>query len=231
MYNGKYAKIRRGRKRTGTVIASLLLLLTFAASGTLAFLVTSTTDVANTFTPGQVTCQVEENPDDKNSVNFDGQIKENVTVRNTGTVDAYLRVKLISYRVNTAGQIIGGDAPIPPFTVGDGWAYKDGYYYFIRPVAAGEVPTKLNDQNEWVSSPLIGTPGITLEDYLYTFYDGNGPAGDPYGIISGKPGGGKQAIDVVAEAIQADGVDKDGKHPVTLAWGIEVDTDGNLMIK
>ena len=52
---------------------------------------------------------------------FDGTTKKNVNVTNTGDIDAYLRVKLVTYRVNDDGQHIGGTAAIPAFTPGDGW--------------------------------------------------------------------------------------------------------------
>ncbi len=37
-------------------------------------------------------------------------------------------------------------------------------------------------------------------------------------------------VEVLAQAIQADGKDSSDKSPVTLAWGVEVDGNGNLII-
>ncbi len=233
MYNGKYAKRparkhRRGTRRISAIMVSLLLLLTLAIGGTLAYLVTNTGPVENTFTPGTVTCRVEEDPKPDKPVIFDGSVKKNVNVRNTGNVPAYLRVKLISYRVNDDGNRIGGDSSIPEFALDADWKQYGDHYYYIHPVAAGETP----------AAPLIGTSGIKLEDYTYTFYGAtvtpeelaNDPDAVPYGIKSGKAGGGKQVIEVMAEAIQANGVKADGTPAVTDAWGIAVNADGTLKL-
>ena len=49
---------------------------------------------------------------------FDGTTKTNVDVVNDSNITAYIRVKLVTYRVNDAGQHIGGTAAIPSFTPG-----------------------------------------------------------------------------------------------------------------
>ena len=83
---------------------------------------------------------------------FDGTTKKNVNVTNTGDIDAYLRVKLVTYRVNDDGQHIGGTAAIPAFTPGDGWVKYGDYYYCTYPVAPGQQP----------ETPLIDS--LTLTD-------------------------------------------------------------------
>ena len=77
MYHGKHlAKKSSGRKlkrcKTGALILSLLLLVTAAVGGTVAYLLTQTEPVANTFTPSHVTCEVTES--------FGGTVKENVRI-------------------------------------------------------------------------------------------------------------------------------------------------------
>ncbi len=220
MYNGKYAKSSagkrfRGSKRTSTLILSLLLLLTFAIGGTLAYLVADTKPVENSFTPGEVTCDVTDE--------VDKNYKQNIQVTNTGNVDAYLRVKLVSYRTNDLNEIIGGTASVvytPPEN--SLWIHYGDHYYYTLPVKPGDKPTE--DLAQVLEGESAAEKGIKLSEYEMLF-DGDGEK------LSGDMEGGKQVIEVIAEAIQADGVDKNGNHPVTLAWGIEVDTDGNLMIK
>ncbi|MGN0965615.1 MAG: hypothetical protein ACI4O6_09685 [Dysosmobacter sp.] len=184
MYHGKHlAKKSSGRKlkrcKTGALILSLLLLVTAAVGGTVAYLLTQTEPVANTFTPSHVTCEVTES--------FGGTVKKNVNVTNTGDTDAYIRVKLVTYRVNDKGEHIGGTAEIPSFTPETNWVEHSGYYYYTLPVAPNEKP----------AVDLISS--ITLED-SYTDADG-----------------GKQVIEVMAEAIQSSPA-----KAVRESWGVSI---------
>lgn len=160
---------QRSRKntRTITLLIALLLFSALAVGGTVAWLTANATPVENTFTPSNVACSVTEE--------FNGTTKSNVNVTNTGDTEAYIRVKLVTYRVNEQGQHIGGTATIPTFTPGTNWVKSGDYYYYTLPVAAnGGTP----------ANPLIGEPGIALIEYT-------------------DADGGMQAIEVMAEAIQS----------------------------
>lgn len=173
----KHRKLRKPVK----VLLSFLLIFTVSVGGTLAYLSTQTGPVVNTFMPSHVDCKVEED--------FDGIVKKNVNVTNTSDIDAYIRVKLITYRVNDTGDHIGGTSEVPAFTEGTNWVkYKDGFYYYTLPVLAGQKPE--ND--------LIGDEGIKLLSY-------------------NDADGGKQVIEVMAEAIQAVPADAVGQ-----AWGVTI---------
>ena len=174
----KHRKLRKPVK----LLLSFLLIFTVSVGGTLAYLSTQTGPVVNTFMPSHVDCVVEEE--------FDGTVKKNVNVTNTSDIDAYIRVKLITYRVNEAEEHIGGTSEVPEFTLGTNWVkHTDGYYYYTLPVSAGEKPA--ND--------LIGGEGITLSS---SYNDADG---------------GKQVIEVMAEAIQANPADAVGQ-----AWGVTI---------
>ncbi len=169
MYQGKRSE-RRGMKRhsgfrTGAMLLATLLLLALAIGGTIAYLTDKAAPVTNTFTPSHVACEVTEE--------FDGSVKKNVNVTNTGDTDAFIRVRLVSYRTNDAGQHIGGTASLPTFTLGAGWVKHGDYYYYTKPVA----PRKTPDANLTDSMTLTAA---------YTDADG-----------------GHQSIDVMAEAIQS----------------------------
>ena len=86
------------------LIFSLLLVATMAIGGSMAFLTTKTPEVVNTFTPAHVEPDVKED--------FNGTVKSSITVQNTGDIDAYIRVKLVTYRVNNDGDHIGGTAAL-----------------------------------------------------------------------------------------------------------------------
>lgn len=189
MYHGKYEarhlqrRHKRRSKKTGMLFLSLLLVATMMVGGTLAYLFTNSVPVVNTFNLSHVSCSVTEE--------FNGTTKSNVNVTNTGDIDAYIRVKLVTYRVNDEGDHIGGTAKIPPFTPGNGWVENGDYYYYTQPVAPGTKPAAA-----LISSiDLIGS---------YTDADG-----------------GKQVIEVMAEAIQANGVADNGTKAVVEAWGVD----------
>ena len=177
MYKGKYdgkhrkAKAQPVRRKTyhkGRLTAmaiATVMLLALAIGGTVAWLSTKDDPIINTFNPSEVACKVTES--------FNGTVKSNVNVKNTGDTEAYIRVKLVTYRTNDDGQHIGGTAEIPAFTPGTGWVSYGGYYYYTKPVALNGSP-----ENALISS-------ITLTG---SYNDADG---------------GHQAIDVMAEAIQS----------------------------
>lgn len=144
----KQGKFSKGRRSRGTKVLPLLLalvLLTGTVAGTLAYLFTNTDPVVNTFTPASVPNVPEEK--------FDGFTKTEIKVKVEGNIAAYVRVKLVTYRVDDNGNHIGGTATIPTFTLGENWFEKDGYYYYAKPVEPGKT-----------SGNLLGT-SITLEKY------------------------------------------------------------------
>lgn len=171
-----------GAKRSLVLVVSLLALLLVVAGGTLAWL-TAQDSVSNTFTPAHVSCEVTEE--------FDGTVKSNVNVTNTSDIDAFIRVKLVTYRVNDAGQRIGGKAEID-FTPGTGWVKYGDFYYYTKPVAPQQQPKEA----------LIGS--ITLKG---SYDDADG---------------GKQVIEVMAEAIQSQPA-----RAVQQAWGVTI-SGGNV---
>lgn len=171
-------------RKPGALLLTLVLLALALTGTTLAYLITHTDPVPNRFTPAHVSCTVKEE--------FDGTTKKNVNVTNTGDIDAYLRVKLVTYRVNDDGQHIGGTAAIPAFTPGDGWVKYGDYYYYTSPVAPNEQP----------KNPLISSLTLTGS---YSDADG-----------------GKQALEIMAEAIQSAPTDALGQ-----AWGVTI-TPGHV---
>ena len=176
-----------GAKRSLVLVVSVLVLLLAVAGGTLAWLTAQTDGVVNTFTPAQVSCAVTEE--------FKGETKKNVNVENTSDIPAYIRVKLVTYRVNDAGQHIGGTAEIPDFNLGEGWVEHGGYYYYTKPVA----PKGPGALDNWPKTPLIGETGIEL---VNSYNDADG---------------GKQVIEVMAEAIQSSPAKAVGE-----SWGVTI---------
>lgn len=174
-YQGKYAaRSSRGRqhrsRRQGNsravVLVLALILLSSAIVGTLAYLTDKTEGIINTFVPSSVPNTPEET--------IKNNAKTSITIKNEGNINAYIRVKLVTYRVNDSGSHIGGTATIPTFTLGDNWFEQGGYYYYKLPVAP-------NASTE----DLIGTnSSIPLQNYT-------------------DADGGKQVIEVISESIQS----------------------------
>ena len=166
----KHAGKRTSKRPTGRLAAMALatvLLLALTIGGTVAWLTSKTSDITNTFTPSQVACAVNE------IFNEATGVKSQVNVTNFGDTDAFIRVRLVTYRTNDSKLHIGGAAEVPPFTPGNGWVKYGDYYYYTKPVARGEMP-----ENALIES-------ITLKmEYQDT-------------------DGGHQAMDVMAEAIQS----------------------------
>lgn len=136
MYKGKYRVPKKRRKygKTLAVLLSVVLVIAMAAGVTIAFLADSTNGVENTFTPSQVTVEVNET--------FDGKIKSDVSIKNTGNTTAYIRAAVVVTWQNANGVVYGiepvEDADYKLSLAGSGW-FKgaDGYYYHSVPVAAG----------------------------------------------------------------------------------------------
>ena len=191
MYHGKYEakhlqRRRRNSRKAGTLFLSLLLVVILAIVGTVAYLTTHTAPVENKFTPSVVNCEVTEF--------FDGTAKRNVNVTNTGDTEAYIRVKLVTYRVNGENRHIGGTAEIPSFTPGENWKEFGGYYYYTFPVAPGKKP----------AADLITSISLTG-----TYDDADG---------------GKQVIEVMAEAIQSGPANAVGD-----SWGVSI-SEGSVSV-
>lgn len=153
MYQGKHIprdsrraprKNRRFRwNRQFVLLVSILALLVGIVGSSLAYLITQTGSVENTFQPSKVTCEIQED------FSQGGSEKKNVQVKNTGDTDAYIRAALVFTWVDSQGNI----APVAVkesdyvLVLGTGWSAKqtDGFYYYKTSVAPGEKTSNLVD--------------------------------------------------------------------------------------
>lgn len=127
--NGK----RVMKTKQPVALVAILVLLCCTVAGTVAYLVTSTDPVTNTFTPASVTTQVEEK--------FDGTTKSDVQIKNTGNIDAYIRVAVIVNWADENGNVYGGATPVAStdyttLTLQTGWIKVGDYYYYTSAVPA-----------------------------------------------------------------------------------------------
>lgn len=139
-YRGKRAR-KRTLARPVLLALSLVLVLGLSVGGTLAFLIDSTDPVTNTFTPGEVKTEIEEK--------FEHDVKEDVKVKNTGTVDAYIRAQIVINWVDKDGNIVAdpGEGVEYELLMGsDKWKKgADGFWYYTEKVKAGGTTFNLID--------------------------------------------------------------------------------------
>lgn len=160
---------RRSRRLSAKLVLLVLALalLSGAVLGTLAYLVAGTGNVTNTFTPAKVPNTPHEEIDDEFA-------KTEITIQNTGDISAYIRIRLVTYRVDDNGNHIGGTATIPAFTLNTGWFKQGDFYYYDTAVEPNALTPNLLASGEKI--PLVE-------------YD--------------DADGGKQVIEVISESIQS----------------------------
>ena len=153
MNNGKFSRrkpAKRGYKRITGILLALVLLITAGVVGTIAYIQTSTPDVANTFTPGSVPPVINETkPSESND-----WTKSNVSVTNNGNVAAYIRVAVAATWRDKDGNIapfsaVTGDYTVTPATPANGWVKHGDYYYYTQPVAAKATTPVLFEKVEY----------------------------------------------------------------------------------
>lgn len=158
-------------KKSRVLLIALAVIMAISAIGaTAAYMFNRAEAVENNFTPAEVTCKVLEQ--------FDGTEKSSIAVENTSNIDAYVRVRLVSYWVNEEGNIVGKASVMPDVDYNSELWYCDeehNTYYCKTPVKVGEKSPEL------LASPIILKEEVESGK---TFY---------------------QVVEVFAEAIQAEG--------------------------
>ena len=138
----KTEKHSNSKKLLILVVAILCCLVTIG--GTVAFLLTQTGEIENVFSPSKVTCQVDET--------FENNVKSDVSIKNTGNTDAFIRAAII---VTWVDKDTGNTLPAVPIldtdyemTLGtSGWTKNsDGYYYCSSSIAPnGNTPVLISE--------------------------------------------------------------------------------------
>lgn len=124
------------------LLALVVAILACGVGGTIAYLITNTGSVVNTFQPAYVTSQVNED------FNNGGTTKSNVTITNTGNVSAYIRAAIVitwkdAYGKTMPAQPVAGTDYTLSINTTDWTKGQDGYYYYTEPVAANGTTSNL----------------------------------------------------------------------------------------
>lgn len=131
------------RRRTAGLLA-LALAGALAVGGTVAWLTSQSETVTNAFTRANVTTEIDEG--------FDGAVKKDVKIENTGDVPVYVRAKVVVSWVDGNGNVAanvpdgygcvfknasGAEVSGLDAQVGDGWMKgADGFWYYEKALKA-----------------------------------------------------------------------------------------------
>lgn len=151
--------MKRLDHKTTTLMVILILTLMLAAVTVpmaMSYLTSSPDELENTFTDPYVPPQITEV--------FDGEIKENIQIRNTGNVDAYIRAALVIQAKAKSGDILAY-SPVPgtDYTLsalGANWFKHGDYYYFKHPVPPGALTDVMFSQIKALKIPLKTVGGV-----------------------------------------------------------------------
>ena len=132
MKHGKHARKSNLRwKRSFVLLTALTVLMLGVVGATISYLVTSTKPVTNTFKYAEVTCEVNES--------FSNGVKSDVTIKNTGNIDAYIRAAVIVTWKDASGNVYGQPVPEDAYTIQYNetkWTKNGDYWYCNTAIAA-----------------------------------------------------------------------------------------------
>lgn len=129
-------KTRWNKRRL--VPVALLMALALICGSVFAYMFSRTEDKTTKFIPAKVSCKVAEEFDPATGV------KSSIKVTNTGNIDAYLRVRLVTYWVDADGKVAPKSSPALSITPANGWVEgSDNTFYYKEPVAPDGVTDDL----------------------------------------------------------------------------------------
>lgn len=129
-------------------VLSIVLVLLVGVGATLAYFSLTTDPVINTFQAGSAGVVINEK--------VSGNVKSEITVTNTGKTPVFVRVRLVSYLVDTEGNVLAQSSPSVNFTKSDNWVIIGDYYYYNAPLGAGATTADLlNTDIEMTTGQVI----------------------------------------------------------------------------
>ncbi|MGM9640420.1 MAG: hypothetical protein ACI3V3_03555 [Faecousia sp.] len=165
MYQGKYEssgkrpapqrtspKRRLRWRKQFVLLVSVVALILGIVGGTVAYLVTNSGQVKNTFQPSRVACAVDET--------FANNVKSDVKIQNTGDTTAYIRAAVVVTWQDENGNVSAIPVKASDYNINwtkENWVEDGGYYYYKAPVTPGESTKVLfTDCKPLVPAPVEG---------------------------------------------------------------------------
>lgn len=129
------------RNKKNRFLIPVILAVAVLCGSVYAYMYRKSIAVDNTFIPAYVACVVDED--------FADNKKTSITVENTGNIDAYIRVRLVSYWIDESGAIVSKSSEMPTFTKASDWIQDAGNdtYYYTKKVAPDASTTTLLDSD------------------------------------------------------------------------------------
>ena len=158
-------------KRKLVLTSAVVLILALLAAGTFAYF-TKNARATNVITTGTISIQLNDEIQGGQKTDtgwtlsgvMPGQaVEKAVSVTNTGTSPAWLRVKLeiaVTVGAEEMPLTFGNGEQVLTFTTGDGWFYHDGYYYYSKPVAEKAGTAELFAKDSSGQSTLMLNPQL-----------------------------------------------------------------------
>lgn len=174
-----------------------------SVSAVMAYMLRESSDITNVFVPANVDCEVIET--------FEDNKKTSIKVENKSNIKTYIRLRVVAYWQDSKGNIVVREEGGPEIEFGTKWTYDtekwfydaaENTFYYKSAVNVGASTSEL--------LKLGGTfDGIQLNAVTK---DVNGVEFTYHPVIT-----------FIAEAVQAE-----PNGAVTYAWGVDVDSNGNL---
>lgn len=116
--------MKKIKKKISIIIVLLVIISTLGI--TYAYMFSQTEVLDNQFIPAVVDCEVDESYD-KNL-----NRKDSIKVYNTGNIEAYVRVRLVTYWVDDDGKVMPKASQMPTFSITSDWIDAGDYTYYYK---------------------------------------------------------------------------------------------------
>ena len=170
------------------ILLAVLIALILACGAVVAYMFQRTAETNLQFAPAEVTCKVTTSEATDSSGNL---TISSIQVKNTGNIDAYLRVRLVPYWYDSANDALAAKTPPPDpdaTLVDDVWEEGSDYtYYYVSPVSAGstvellKMPVVLTASSEgyhpkvdFLAEAIQANPGTAVTSSWGVTLDSNG---------------------------------------------------------
>ena len=190
------------KKLTISLIVVAVLVVAISITAVIAYMFRQTSEIENVFVPAEVDCTVKEE--------FNGNLKTSVTVKNESNIDAYIRLRVVTYWKDSKGNIVARNSALINIEDAlkydsDNWIYDESEktFYYIHPVSPeGKTAELLKLQSGYAGISFAPVTEI-YDGVVYTYHP---------------------VVTFVAEAIQS--LPGGANSPVTEKWNVTIDSSG-----
>ena len=193
--------------RLSIIIVGAILIVA-SVSVAVAYMIIRSPEITNSFVPAKIDCQVLETK----TITGNVVTKTSVTAQNTGNVDAYIRVRVVTYWEDSKGNPVARTRPTNEF--GKDWKYNDAAwiyddrnqtFYHKAPVGANDVTAELLKFDSGFNGITLESEDVKQGSVTFTYYP---------------------MVEFIVEGIQGD-----PDTAVKESWGVTLDSNGNITDK